>query len=316
MAKRPQERPKIGLIGAGNIGGQLALLASQKSLGNVVLYDIPQTETMPKGKALDILQGTPLSGGTVNVTGTTDWNDLKGSDVLIITAGVPRKPGMSRDDLVSINTKIMTDVANHAKEKCPGVFTIVISNPLDAMVYVYHKITGFPKNLVVGMAGILDSARMRAFIAQEMGVAVTDVTAFVLGGHGDSMVPLPRYSTVAGIPLPDLLPKEKIDAIVKRTADGGGEIVNLLKTGSAYFAPAASAIEMAEAYLRDKKIIRPCAAYLDGEYGYKGTFMGVPVVLGAGGVEKIIEIKLTPDEKKALDTSYGHVQSLVKATGI
>ncbi|MEW6777225.1 MAG: malate dehydrogenase [Bdellovibrionota bacterium] len=310
------KRPKIGLIGAGNIGGQLALLCSQKSLGDVVLYDIPQTETMPKGKALDILQSTPVSGGSVNVTGTTDWNDLAGSDVLIITAGVPRKPGMSRDDLVQINTKIMSDVAKNAKEKCPGAFTIVISNPLDAMVYVYHKITGFPASKVVGMAGILDSSRMRTFIAQELGVSVTDVTAFVLGGHGDSMVPLPRLCSVAGIPLTELLSKEKIDAIVKRTADGGGEIVALLKTGSAYFAPAASAVEMAEAYLRDRKITRPCAAYLNGEYGYKGTFMGVPVVLGAGGVEKIVEIQLTPEEKKALDTSYGHVQSLVKATGI
>ena len=309
-------RPKIGLIGAGNIGGQLALLAAQKELGDVVLYDIPRTETMPQGKALDMMQSMAVAGSSVKITGTTDWKDVAGADVLIVTAGLPRKPGMSRDDLVATNTAIMKDVAGNVKEHCPNATVIVISNPLDAMVHVMQKITGFPTNRVFGMAGILDTSRMRMFISEETGVCVEDVRAFVLGGHGDTMVPLPRYSSVGGVPITDLLPQDKIDAIVKRTAGGGGEIVNLLKTGSAYFAPAASAIEMAEAVLRDRKIIRPCAAYLDGEYGIKGNYMGVPVLLGAGGVEKIIEIELTADEKAALDNSLKHVQELVAATGI
>lgn len=309
-------RPKIGLIGAGNIGGQLALLAAQKELGDVVLYDIPQTETMARGKALDIAQSLAVGGHHAVVKGTTDWNDVAGSDLLIVTAGLPRKPGMSRDDLVAKNTEIMTAVAEQVKEKCPNAFVIVITNPLDAMVHVMHKVTGFPHRRVVGMAGILDTSRMRHFIARELGVNISDVNAFVLGGHGDTMVPLPRYSTVAGVPLPDLLSQEKIDAIVERTRNGGGEIVNLLKSGSAYFAPAASAIEMAESILRDKKLIRPCAAYLDGEYGIKGYFMGVPVQLGSGGVEKVIEIELNADEKKRLEKSLEHVKDLVKATGI
>ncbi|MCW5829388.1 MAG: malate dehydrogenase [Deltaproteobacteria bacterium] len=309
-------RAKIGLIGGGNIGGQLALLAAQKELGDAVLFDIPQTEKMTSGKTLDILQSTAVYGQSASLSGTTDWKDLEGSDVLIITAGVPRKPGMSRDDLVKINTGIMKDVAENAKKYCPKAFTIVISNPLDAMVYVYHKITGFSSKKVCGMAGVLDSSRMETFIAEELGVSVADVTALVMGGHGDSMVPLPRFTTVAGVPITELLPKERIEAIVKRTADGGGEIVNLLKTGSAYFAPAASAIKMAESYLRDQKRVLPCAAYLNGEYGIRGYFIGVPAVIGAGGVERVVEIRLTADEQALLDRSRGHVADLVKATGI
>jgi len=302
-------RPKIALIGGGQIGGTLALLAAQKALGDVVLYDI--VEGMPQGKALDIQEGRPVGGYDVDVAGTNEYKDLKGADVVIVTAGFPRKPGMSRDDLLAKNLEIITDVANNVKKYCPKAFVMVISNPLDAMVYTMKKITGFPKSHVVGMAGVLDSSRFRSFVAMELGVSVEDVTACVLGGHGDTMVPLPRLSTVAGIPLPEIMPKETINKIVERTRFAGGEIVGLLKTGSAFYSPAMSAISMAESYLRDKKRILPCAAYLDGEYGASGIYMGVPVVIGAGGVERIIEIQLKASEKKEMDKSIEHVKKLI-----
>jgi malate dehydrogenase len=303
-------RPKIALIGGGQIGGTLALMAAQKGLGDIVLYDI--VDGMPQGKALDIQEGRPVEGWDVDVTGTNKYKDLKGADVIIVTAGFPRKPGMSRDDLLARNLAIMTDVATNVKRYCPKAFVIVISNPLDAMVYTMKKITGFPKSHVVGMAGVLDSSRFRSFVAMELGVSVEDVSAFVLGGHGDTMVPLPRMSTVAGIPLPEIMPKETIKKIVERTRFAGGEIVGLLKTGSAFYSPAAAAVSMAEAYLKDRKRVLPCAAYLDGEYGARGIYMGVPVVIGAGGVERIIEIKLKASEKKAMDRSIEHVKRLIK----
>jgi malate dehydrogenase len=307
------KRAKIALIGAGQIGGTLALLASQRELGDVVLHDIPQVEGMPKGKALDIMQTRPIDGYDARLSGTTTYEGVDGADVVIITAGVPRKPGMSRDDLLDINVKVMKEVANELKTRCPGAFVIVITNPLDAMVTVLHKITGFPKSHVVGMAGILDSGRMRLFIAEELGVSAEDVDAMVLGGHGDTMVPLPRYTTISGIPIGQLLSKEKIDAINQRTRQGGGEIVALLKTGSAFYAPAAAAIQMAEAYLKDKKRLVPCAALCQGEYGYSDLFIGVPAIIGAGGVEKIIELELTADEKAMLDKSAAAVKELVGA---
>lgn len=303
-------RPKIALIGGGQIGGTLALMAAQKELGDVVLFDV--VEGMPQGKSLDIMAMRPLAGSDISITGTNKYRDIKGSDVVIVTAGLPRKPGMSRDELLETNLAITSSVATNIKKYCPKAFVIVISNPLDAMVYAMKKITGFPKSRVVGMAGILDSSRFRTFVAMELGVSVEDVSAFVLGGHGDTMVPLPRYSTVAGIPLTKMLAKDKIDAIVNRTRFAGGEVVKLLKTGSAFYSPAASAIEMVESYLGDKKRVLPCAAYLEGEYGVKGYYMGVPVIIGAGGVEKVIEIELTASEKKQLAKSYDHVKSLVK----
>ncbi|HER19795.1 MAG TPA: malate dehydrogenase [Chromatiales bacterium] len=303
-------RPKISLIGGGQIGGTLALMAAQKELGDVVLFDI--VDGMPQGKALDIMEARPVEGYDVDVTGTNDYRDMKGSDVVIVTAGFPRKPGMSRDDLLAKNIAIMKDVAKNVKRYCKGAFVIVISNPLDVMVYAMKQITGFPKSHVVGMAGVLDSARFRTFVAMELGVSVEDVSAFVLGGHGDSMVPLPRMSTVAGIPLPEMMDKGKIRDIVKRTRFAGGEIVGLLKTGSAFYSPAASAIAMAESYLKDKKRILPCAAFLEGEYGARGIYMGVPVVIGKDGIEKVIEIKLKANEKKELDKSIAHVKKLVK----
>jgi malate dehydrogenase len=299
-------RPKIALIGGGQIGGTLALMTAQKELGDVVLYDI--VEGMPQGKALDIQEARPIGGYDVDLMGTNDYKDMKGADVVIVTAGFPRKPGMSRDDLLAKNIAIMKDVAKNVKRYCKNAFVIVISNPLDVMVYAMKQITGFPKSHVVGMAGVLDSARFRTFVAMELGVSVEDVTAFVLGGHGDSMVPLPRLATVGGIPLPELLSKERIDAIVERTAKGGGEIVSLLKTGSAYYAPAAAAVEMVESILRDKKKILPCAAYLEGEYGIDGVYCGVPVMLGSNGVEKIFEVKLDDSETDALRTSASHVK--------
>jgi malate dehydrogenase len=307
-------RNKIALIGAGQIGGTLALLAGIKELGDVVLFDI--VDGVPQGKALDIIQGSSIEGYDANITGSSDYSAIKGADVVIVTAGIPRKPGMSRDDLIGINTKVVTQVGAAIKEHCPGAFVITITNPLDVMVWVMRQACGLPANRVVGMAGVLDSARFRYFIAEELGVSVEDVTAFVLGGHGDTMVPLVRYTTVAGIPLPDIIKmgwttQAKIDQIVQRTRDGGAEIVNYLKTGSAFYAPASAAISMAEAYLRDKKRVLPCAAQLDGQYGVNGLYVGVPVVIGAGGVEKIVEISLNPDEKAAFDKSCAAVRELI-----
>jgi len=302
-------RPKIALIGAGQIGGTLALMTAQRKLGDVVLFDI--VEGMPQGKALDIMEARPIDGLDVELLGTNDYKDIEGADVVIVTAGLPRKPGMSRDDLLEKNLAIMRDVAANVKKYARNAFVIVLSNPLDAMVYTMKKITGFPKNRVVGMAGVLDSARFRTFVAMELGVSVKDVTAFVLGGHGDSMVPLPRLCTLAGIPLPELLPRETIDKIVERTRMAGGEIIKLLKTGSAFYSPSSAALDMAEAYLRDQKRVLSCAAYLEGEYGVEDCYMGVPVVIGAGGVEKVIEIELEDAEKEALRKSYEHVKGLV-----
>lgn len=308
-------RHKIALVGAGNIGGTLALLAGLKELGDIVLFDIQ--EGIPQGKALDIAQASPVEGFNANSSGANDYSALKDADVVIVTAGVARKPGMSRDDLVGINTKVMEQVGAGIKGNCPDAFVICITNPLDAMVGVLQEASGLPKEKVVGMAGVLDSARFRYFLAEEFGVSVEDVTAFVLGGHGDTMVPLVRYSTVAGIPVPDLIAmgwstQEKIDSIVQRTRDGGAEIVGLLKTGSAFYAPASSAIEMAEAYLKDKKRVLPCAAYVDGAYGIDGLYVGVPVVLGAGGVEKVVEITLNADEQTMLDHSIAAVKTLAE----
>ena len=308
-------RHKIALVGAGNIGGTLALLAGLKELGDIVLFDIQ--EGIPQGKALDIAQASPVEGFNANSSGANDYSALQDADVVIVTAGVARKPGMSRDDLVGINTKVMEQVGAGIKDNCPDAFVICITNPLDAMVGVLQEASGLPKEKVVGMAGVLDSARFRYFLAEEFGVSVEDVTAFVLGGHGDTMVPLVRYSTVAGIPVPDLIAmgwstQEKIDSIVQRTRDGGAEIVGLLKTGSAFYAPASSAIEMAEAYLKDKKRVLPCAAYVDGAYGIDGLYVGVPVVLGAGGVEKVVEITLNADEQTMLDHSIAAVKTLAE----
>lgn len=309
-------RAKIGLVGAGQIGGTLALLAGLKELGDIAMVDI--MEGVPQGKSLDIAETAPVEGFDGKFIGSNSYDIIKGADVVIVTAGVPRKPGMSRDDLININKGIITDVAKNLKANAPNAFVIVITNPLDAMVEVMQRETGFPANKVVGMAGVLDSARFRYFLSDEFGVSVEDVSAFVLGGHGDTMVPLTRYSSIAGIPLPDCVKmgwttQAKIDAIVDRTRNGGAEIVNLLKTGSAFYAPAASAIAMAESYLRDKKRVLPCAAKLNGEYGVKGLYIGVPVVIGAKGVEKIIEIELNADEKKMFDYSVDAVKGLVEA---
>jgi malate dehydrogenase len=301
---------KIALIGAGNIGGELANLIVQKQLGDVVLYDIPQKENFAKGKALDLEQATALSGHQTRVLGTSKWEDCAGADVLIITAGIPRKPGQSRDDLVATNLPIIRDVADNAKKHCPTAFVVVISNPLDAMVYEFKRRTGAPRSHVVGMAGALDSARFALFLAREANVSVTDVRTMVLGGHGDDMVPALSYTTVNGVPASQLIAKEKLSAIVDRTRKGGGEIVNLMGT-SAFYAPAAGAIAMAEAFLRDQKRLLPCAAYLDGEYGYKDLYMGVPVVIGAGGMERIVTIELTSDEKAMLEKSAKSVQGIV-----
>jgi malate dehydrogenase len=310
-------RTKIALIGAGQIGGTLALLAAQREFGDVVLFDV--IEGVPQGKALDIAQSTPLHGVNARLSGTNDYETaLSGADAVIVTAGVPRKPGMSRDDLISINADIIKTVAANVREHCPDAFVIVITNPLDAMVWVMQKVSGLPPHKVVGKAGVLDSARFRHFLAEELGVSIEDVTAFVLGGHGDTMVPLVRYSTVAGIPLPDLIKMgwttaERVEAIVQRVRDGGAEIVGLLKTGSAFYAPAAGAIQMAEAYLGDQKRVLPCAAYLQGEYGVDGYYVGVPVVIGAGGIERIVEIAFDPDERAAFDASIEAVKALCAA---
>ncbi len=307
-------RKKIALIGAGQIGGNLAFLAAQKELGDVVLFDIPAAEGMAKGKTLDISQLLAVTGCDARLSGTSAYDDLAGSDLCIITAGVPRKPGMSREDLLETNIKIITDVATNLKRACPKAFCIVISNPLDAMVYSFKKITGFPKQQVVGMAGVLDSSRFRSFVAAELNVSVEDVQAFVLGGHGDDMVPLVRCCSVGGIPVAELLPKEKIDAIVERTRKAGGELVALYKTGSAYYAPAAAAVAMAESFLRDKKRVLPCAAYLEGEYGIHGYYFGVPVVIGAGGVERVLEVALSPEERALVQKSLESVKRTAAET--
>ncbi len=307
-------RKKIALVGAGQIGGNLALLAVQKELGDVVLFDIPAAEGLAKGKALDIAQLLAVAACDAKLTGTSSYDDVAGADVCIITAGIPRKPGMSREDLLGTNIKIITDVATNLKRVCPQAFCIVISNPLDAMVYAFKQLTGFPKQKVVGMAGILDSSRFRTFIAMELGVSVQDVSAFVLGGHGDDMVPLTRCCAVGGVPVTELLPKERIDAIVDRTRKGGGELVALYKTGSAYYAPAASAIAMAEAYLKDQKRVLPCAAYLEGEYGIRGYYFGVPVVIGAGGVERVLEVRLSDEERTLVQKSLDSVKRTVAET--
>jgi malate dehydrogenase len=309
-------RPKIALIGAGQIGGTLAHLAAIKELGDVVLFDI--TDGVPQGKALDIAESGPVEGFDVSLKGTGDYTDIAGADVCIVTAGVPRKPGMSRDDLLGINLKVMKAVGEGIRDNAPDAFVICITNPLDAMVWALREFSGLPHAKVVGMAGVLDSARYRHFLAEEFGVSMRDVTAFVLGGHGDTMVPLVRYSTVGGIPLPDLVQmgwtsQEKMDAIVQRTRDGGAEIVGLLKTGSAFYAPATSAIEMAEAYLKDQKRLLPCAAYVDGALGLKGMYVGVPTVIGAGGIERIVDIKLNRDEQAMFDKSVDAVKGLVDA---
>ena len=309
-------RPKIALIGAGQIGGTLAHLAAIKELGDVVLFDI--AEGTPQGKALDIAQSGPSAGFDAEMTGTNDYAFLRRADVCIVTAGVPRKPGMSRDDLLGINLKVMKSVGEGIKKHAPNAFVICITNPLDAMVWALQKYSGLPANRVAGMAGVLDSARFRHFLSLEFGVSMRDVTAFVLGGHGDTMVPLARYSTVAGIPLPDLVDmgwttREKLDAIIQRTRDGGAEIVGLLKTGSAFYAPATAAIEMAESYLRDQKRVLPCAAWCEGQYGLNGMYVGVPTVIGAHGIEKVIEIRLNRDETAMFQKSVDSVKGLIAA---
>ena len=309
-------RPKIALIGAGQIGGTLAHLIALKELGDVVLFDI--AEGTPQGKALDLAQSGPVEGFDASLTGTNTYADLKGADVCIVTAGVPRKPGMSRDDLIGINLKVMKSVGEGIKANCPKAFVICITNPLDAMVWALREFSGLPHNKVVGMAGVLDAARVRHFLSVEFDVSMKDVTAFVLGGHGDTMVPSVRYSTVGGIPLPDLVAmgwttQAKLDAIVQRTRDGGAEIVGLLKTGSAFYAPAASAVEMAEAYLKDQKRLLPCAAHVKGAYGLDGMYVGVPVIIGAGGVERVVEVKLDAAEKGMFDKSIDAVKGLLTA---
>ncbi len=309
-------RPKIALIGAGQIGGTLAHLAAIKELGDVVLFDI--SEGTPQGKALDLAQCGPVEGFDASLKGTNSYADIAGADVCIVTAGVPRKPGMSRDDLLGINLKVMKSVGEGIRQHAPNAFVICITNPLDAMVWALREFSGLPHDKVVGMAGVLDAGRFRHFLSLEFDVSMRDVTAFVLGGHGDTMVPLTRYSTVAGIPLPDLVEmgwttQEKLDAIVQRTRDGGAEIVGLLKTGSAFYAPATSAIEMAEAYLKDQKRLLPCAAYVKGAYGLDGLYVGVPTILGAGGVERVVEINLNPAEKVMFDKSVEAVRGLVAA---
>ena len=307
-------RNKIALIGAGNIGGTLAHLAGLKELGDVVLFDI--VDGVPQGKALDLAQSSPIDGFDAALSGAGNYAAIRGADVVIVTAGIPRKPGMSRDDLLSTNTKIIKSVADGIRKNAPNAFVICITNPLDAMVWVLREASGLPPNMVVGMAGVLDSARFRYFLAEEFGVSVADVTAFVLGGHGDTMVPLPRYSAVAGIPVPDLIKmgwstKKRIDDIIRRTRAGGAEIVGLLKTGSAFYAPAAAAIQMAEAYLKDKKRVLPCAAHLSGQYGMRNLYVGVPTVIGGGGVERIVEVHLNARERKSFESSAEAVRGLI-----
>ena len=309
-------RKIITMIGGGQIGGNLALLAAQKELGDVIIFDIPRAEGMVKGKALDLMQLRPHDGHDSNITGTSDWNDVKGTDIFIITAGIPRKPGMDREDLLGINLGIMKDVATNIKEQAPNAFVIVISNPLDAMVYAFYKVSGFSKNQVVGMAGALDSGRFRAFIAMETGFSVQDVTCMVLGGHGDTMVPVTRLATVGGVPVTDLISAERLKEIEDRTRVAGGEIVKLFGNGSAFYAPAQSAIEMAESYIRDKKRVIPCASLCEGEFGVDGYFIGVPTVIGAGGVEKVLEFSLTDEEKAGLNKTLDAVKKTVDKTGL
>ncbi|HVV64654.1 MAG TPA: malate dehydrogenase [Rhizomicrobium sp.] len=309
-------RRKIALIGGGQIGGTLAHLVALKELGDIVLFDI--VEGLPQGKCLDIAQAGPVEGYDARFKGTNSYADIAGADVVIVTAGVPRKPGMSRDDLLGINLKVMSAVGEGIKAHAPNAFVVCITNPLDAMVWALRQFSGLPHSHVIGMAGVLDSARFRHFLAEEMGVSVEDVSAFVLGGHGDSMVPMPRFSTVAGVPLPELVKmgwirQERLDRIVQRTRDGGAEIVGLLKTGSAFYAPATSAIAMAESYLKDKKRVLPCAAHVDGPYGLKGIYVGVPVVIGEKGVERIVELELTGEERSALAKSADQVKGLIEA---
>ncbi len=311
MAKK-----KIALIGGGQIGGNLALLAAQKELGDVVIFDIPKAEGMVKGKALDLMQLRPHDGHDVTITGSSNYSDIAGSDVIIITAGIPRKPGMDREDLLGINLGIMKDVATNVKEYAPNAFVIVISNPLDAMVYAFHKVSGFNKNKVVGMAGALDSGRFRAFIAMETGYSVQDVTCMVLGGHGDTMVPITRLATVGGVPVTDLISPERLKEIEDRTRVAGGEIVKLFGNGSAFYAPAQSAIEMAESYLRDKKRVIPAASLCEGEFGVDGFFIGVPSVIGSGGVEKVLEFTLTDNEQSELNNTLEAVKKTVGETGL
>jgi malate dehydrogenase len=309
-------RKKIALIGAGMIGGTLAHLAAKKELGDIVLFDV--VEGVPQGKALDLSQCGPIEGFDAKITGTNDYADIAGADVVIVTAGVPRKPGMSRDDLLSINLKIIRNVAENVKTKCKDAFVIVISNPLDAMVYEMKKVSGLPAKRVVGMAGVLDSARFAYFLSEKTGVSVEDIHAWTLGGHGDDMVPMVRHSTVGGLPLPELvaqgwMTQDELDGIVKRTRGGGGEIVALLKTGSAYYAPAESAVAMAKSYLLDKKRVLPCAAHLSGQYGLNGLYVGVPVVIGAGGAERILEFSMNDEEKAMFEKSVASVQGLIEA---
>jgi malate dehydrogenase len=308
------KRNKITVVGAGNVGASAALWAASKELGDVVLVDV--VEGVPQGKALDLAQAAPIEGYDVRLVGTNGYDETANSDVVIITAGLPRKPGMSRDDLLKTNAEIVNNVVDQVVQRSPESILIIVSNPLDAMCQVAYRRSGFPKHRVIGMAGVLDSARMRCFLAEALDVSVENVTAFVLGGHGDTMVPLPRYSTCAGIPITELLPADQIDAIVKRTANGGAEIVSLLKTGSAYYAPSAAAVEMAESILKDKKKILPCAAYLEGEYGVNGLYVGVPCKLGKNGLEQIIEINLTAEERIALQKSAASVQELVNVLGV
>jgi malate dehydrogenase len=307
-------RNKVTIVGSGNVGATTAHWIASKELADVVLIDI--VEGVPQGKGLDLLEAMPIEKRDSNIIGSNDYADTANSDIVVITAGIPRKPGMSRDDLLNTNHKIMNDVVGKVVHHSPNCILIIVSNPLDAMAQAAYKMSGFPRERVIGMAGILDSARFRTFIALELNVSVENVTAFVLGGHGDTMVPLPRYSTVAGIPITELIPKDRLEAIVQRTRDGGAEIVKHLKTGSAYYAPSAAATEMVEAILKDKKKILPCAAYLNGEYGIHGLFVGVPVKLGAKGIEQIIEIKLTPDEKAALDKSAAAVKELIAVINV
>ncbi len=305
------KRKKISVIGSGFTGATTAFLLAQKELGDVVLVDIPQMENPTKGKALDMLQAGPVQGFDANITGTSSYEDTKDSDIVVITAGIARKPGMSRDDLVQTNQKIMKSVAQEVVKYSPNSFIVVLTNPVDAMTYTVFKETGFPKNRVIGQSGVLDTARFRTFIAQELNLSVKDITGFVLGGHGDEMVPLVRYSYAGGIPLETLIPKERLDSIVERTRKGGGEIVNLLGNGSAYYAPAASLVEMCEAILKDQRRVLPSIAYLEGEYGYEGIYLGVPTILGANGIEKVIELELTEEEKAALDKSAEAVRNVM-----
>ena len=309
-------RKTIALIGGGQIGGNLALLAAQKELGNIIIFDIPKAEGMVKGKALDLMQLRPHDGYDVNITGTSNWKDVKDADVFIITAGIPRKPGMDREDLLEINLGIMKDVAENIKEQAPRSFVIVISNPLDAMVYAFYKVSGFPKNQVVGMAGALDSTRFRTFIAMETGYSVQDVTCMVLGGHGDTMVPITRLATIGGVPITDLISEDRLSEIEERTRFAGGEIVKLFGNGSAFYAPAQSAIEMAESYIKDKKRVIPCASLCEGEFGIDGYFIGVPTVIGADGVERILEFELQTHEKEALNNTLVAVQKTASETGL